>query len=193
MSHLVDIEPSCSAPDAVGTNAARCVDLDFPAVEHLLHRLAETQTAKPPATSSRQPGARKIAALCAVGFVCMSGRATAPETQPIKADRLPRIAALTDANYFNDSIYFDEAKMRDDDDSGEQPVLRGTVEDMVLAVSATEAAPAARPKLRRSTQAALAATPAEAPERATRSPSLLEKLFSVFVPEFSQPPSQRQT
>jgi hypothetical protein len=167
MNYLVDIEQSSSSPDAIGTDAARCVDLDFLAVEQLLHRLAETQAAKPPAMPTRPPGARKIAALCVVGFVCMSGRAIAPETQPIKADRLPRIAALTDASYFNDSVYFDEAKMRDDDDSGEQPALRGSVEDIVHPITAT--APA------------------------TRSPSLLEKLFSVFVPKFSQPPSQRQT
>jgi hypothetical protein len=167
MSYSVDIEQSCSSPDAIGTKTARCIDLDFPAVEQLLHRLAEIQTANPSAMPSRQPAARKIAALCAVGFVCLSGRAIGPETQSLKADRLPRIAALTDANYFNDSTYFDEAKMRDDEDSGEQPALRGTVEDIVPPVSATAPAP--------------------------RSPSLLEKLFSVFVPEFSQPPSQRQT
>jgi hypothetical protein len=167
MNNTVDIPHSCSSPEALGPDAARCADLDFSAVEHLLHRLAETQTAKPVAVPTRRPGARKIAALCAVGFVCLSGRAIGPETQPIKADRLPRIAALTDTSYFNDSTYFDEAKMRDEDDSVEQPALRGTVEDIVPPVSAAAPAP--------------------------RSPSLLEKLFSVFVPEFSQPPSQRQT
>ena len=193
MSQTVHIAQSHGSPDAIGPGADRCVDLDVVAVENLLHRLAETRTAKRPAVPARPLGSLKMAAVGAVCLICVPGCAAAPETQPIKADRLPLIAVVSDANYFNDATYFDEAKLRDDDDLVEQPSLRGSVEDVVLPVSMTPPAATARRKFRHGPQANFAAAPTETPEPVSPPRSLLEKLFSVFVPEFSQPPSQRQT
>jgi hypothetical protein len=220
MSRTVDSERSWSNPAAAGLDVAHRGDLYYARVEDLLRRLAETQTAKQHAVRAPLFGSWKMAAVCAACFICVPGCATAAailliksnnsgvapveiETviDPVsaKADRLPLIAPVTTVNYFNDANYFGDANPVTSGETGEvadafeQPALRGTLEDIVLTTSPAEPPLAATRKLRRSVRSAFAKMPAETPEPAPRSPSLLEKLFSVLVSQFPQPTSQRQT
>jgi len=214
MSSTVDIQRSQNSPAATGPDVAQCLDLHFSGIEDLLHRLVKTQTVKQGPEAALWFGSWKMATICAICFICVPGCATpagilliksdntavppiliesAVDPASARADRLPLIAATTPANYFTDADYFDETKIRDEADVFEQPALRGTVEDIVLTASAAEPPATTKPKLRRSARSAFAKMPIETPEPAPRSPSLLEKLFSVFVSQFPQPPSQRQT
>jgi hypothetical protein len=212
MSPTVETQRSWNSPAATGPDVAQSLELYFPRVEDLLHRLANSETAKPDSVRAPRFGSWKLAAACAVGFICVPGYATpagmllfkdsarVPPTEiqttidpvPAKADRLPLIATATPANYFSDVNYFDEAKIHDEDDQVERPALRGSVEDIVFTAAAAEPPITIKPKLRRSIRVAFATMPVEALEPAPRTHSLLEKLFSVFAPQFSQPPSQRQ-
>ena len=218
MSPTVDIQRSSNSPAATRPDAAQWIELYFPRIEDLLHRLAETRTVKKYALPVPRFGSWKMAAVCAVCFICVPGYATPAGILPIKsdntgvpplatepavdpvftkADRLPLITPIAIVNDFSDATYFDEVnfltsrQIVDEADLFEQPPLRGTVEDVVLQVPPAEAV-ASKRKLRRSVGAAFAKMLTEPPEPAPRSRSLIEKLFSGFVPQFLQPPSQRE-
>jgi len=104
---------------------------------------------------------------------------------------LPLIATATPANYFNDVNYFDETKIRDDDDLVEQPALRGTLEDIALAAPLAAAgdnqakAPAQRPR-------GLCQDAGRNPGAGATGAFIARKSVQRVVPQFSQPPSQRQ-
>jgi len=71
-------------PRGNGPDVAQWLDLYFPRVDELLHRLAETQTAQQHAVRTPRFGSWKMAAACAVCFICVPGYATPAGILPVK-------------------------------------------------------------------------------------------------------------
>jgi len=210
MSQTVETQRSWNSPAATGPDVAQWLDLYFPRVDELLHRLAETQTAQQTRGAHAavwivEDGGGLRGLLHLRAGIRHSGRDPAGQRQCGRpADRSPDGCPsgkgrpfAADRNGYPRKLFQRRELFR------RKPKFATTT---IWSSSPRFVAPR-RYRARRATCGPAGDNQAKAPaqrprglcqdaaetlEPAPRAPSLLENLFSVFVPQFSQPPSQRQ-